>query len=608
MKNVLQRGVKRGVMMATAMLSLSLLAEVYQPEISATTRPSEIVPVWSEVKAGQWTFNYEGTLAEAKKERKYTLMYFTGLWWCPHCQSLEKNVLTQQVFKDYVAKKGFFLTALDFPARKGYNRWCWLWDAQYRKDQGLDTWTEEQITEELIKRFKYQGAMRTPGSSYTENTNVLLQVSGNTTNFVTYAANPVTGYYRVGYPTIVVIDPDGREAGRFEFDRGGEYAKSVEASLEYVINQIEVLTADTASMLFADPAATAVEGAAAQVYEGWLKDFNGNVSGSVVVKTGKKNAKTGLINVTGIFQPVGGKKLTVKGTAKGVAGETVTLEKESVGAKAVLTLGADGVTGTYTSGTKVYTADGARNVFKAKDPASKARAASVAKGCWTVALKVADNGGSAFANGTAGFSVTVANGGKAKIVGVLGNGTRTTVNTQVVTGENGRYCIPVLAKKGEYSFLMTFNNGTLVSVSDVSVWKSSSRTAKFTAAWDPAAVFSGAQGGGTVPAVMYLQLGNFPAALNGNPVVAKPSDDAVQVNGRKWTGSKGVTDLNVTYTAKTASFKGSFNAYVSQAGRAKKVKVLVSGVVINGVPYGTAVIKKTGTWAMSLTGACGGGC
>ena len=43
-------------------------------------------------------------------------------------------------------------------------------------------------------------------------------------------------------------------------------------------------------------------------------------------------------------------------------------------------------------------------------------------------------------------------------------------------------------------------------------------------------------------------------------------------------------------------------------GKAKKIKGTLTGVVVEGVPYGTLFIKNVGTWAVEFTSGCGGGC
>ena len=52
----------------------------FKPGTPYNFGPSALVPKWSEVNAGEWTFNYEGALAKAKAEGKYTLLLFAGLF------------------------------------------------------------------------------------------------------------------------------------------------------------------------------------------------------------------------------------------------------------------------------------------------------------------------------------------------------------------------------------------------------------------------------------------------------------------------------------------------------------------------------------------------
>ena len=53
--------------------------------------------------------------------------------------------------------------------------------------------------------------------------------------------------------------------------------------------------------------------------------------------------------------------------------------------------------------------------------------------------------------------------------------------------------------------------------------------------------------------------------------------------------------LKLTYKAKDGCFKGSFKVYADNGGKLKATTVNVTGVVINGVGYGTATIKKVGS-------------
>jgi thiol:disulfide interchange protein len=64
-----------------------------------------------------WTTNYKAALAQAKTQNKHVLLDFTGSDWCPNCQLLDKEVLSQPSFKVF-ADKNYLLVTVDFPEQK----------------------------------------------------------------------------------------------------------------------------------------------------------------------------------------------------------------------------------------------------------------------------------------------------------------------------------------------------------------------------------------------------------------------------------------------------------------------------------------------------------
>lgn len=64
-----------------------------------------------------WLTNIEKAKELAKKEKKAVLVEFTGSDWCPPCKALKKNVFNSAEFKTY-AKKHLVLVELDFPRDK----------------------------------------------------------------------------------------------------------------------------------------------------------------------------------------------------------------------------------------------------------------------------------------------------------------------------------------------------------------------------------------------------------------------------------------------------------------------------------------------------------
>jgi len=64
-----------------------------------------------------WGENYEKAAAQAKSEKKLLLLDFTGSDWCPWCIKLNKEVFSQPEFKEY-AGKNLVLVEVDFPQTK----------------------------------------------------------------------------------------------------------------------------------------------------------------------------------------------------------------------------------------------------------------------------------------------------------------------------------------------------------------------------------------------------------------------------------------------------------------------------------------------------------
>lgn len=102
-----------------------------------------------------WNEDYAKAVAQAKADKKLVLLDFTGSDWCPPCKKLAADVFAQQEFKNY-AKEKLVLVELDFP-------------------------TSKSQPEELKKQ------------------NQKLQ----------------TEYNIEGYPTVIILNPDGKEIARW---------------------------------------------------------------------------------------------------------------------------------------------------------------------------------------------------------------------------------------------------------------------------------------------------------------------------------------------------------------------------------------------------------
>lgn len=67
--------------------------------------------------ASDWSSDYSKSMEQAKAEKKLMLLDFTGSDWCGWCIKLDKEVFSKPAFKDY-AKKNLVLVEVDFPRNK----------------------------------------------------------------------------------------------------------------------------------------------------------------------------------------------------------------------------------------------------------------------------------------------------------------------------------------------------------------------------------------------------------------------------------------------------------------------------------------------------------
>jgi thioredoxin-related protein len=124
--------------------------------------------------AGEWETDFAKASEAAKKDGKCMLLDFTGSDWCGWCMKLDKEVFKKTEFKDY-AKQSLILVQLDFPHQKP--------QSQKVKDQNSA----------LAAKYKIRG-----------------------------------------YPTIIILSPEGELVGQTGYQPGGaekyvEHLKSIVA-------------------------------------------------------------------------------------------------------------------------------------------------------------------------------------------------------------------------------------------------------------------------------------------------------------------------------------------------------------------------------------------
>ena len=123
---------------------------------------------WALVQAGaaelNWTTDVPKAVEKAKAEKKLVMLDFTGSDWCGWCIKLNKEIFSQPEFVEY-AQKNIVAVELDFP----------------RSKQQSDEL--KKANKELQKKYSIRG-----------------------------------------YPTIVVLNGEGKEVGRLGYMKGGPKA------------------------------------------------------------------------------------------------------------------------------------------------------------------------------------------------------------------------------------------------------------------------------------------------------------------------------------------------------------------------------------------------
>ena len=335
-----------------------------------------------------------------------------------------------------------------------------------------------------------------------------------------------------------------------------------------------------------------VPATAASEYNGYLVSTNGNVAGSIQIKVGKPNAKTGLASVKATVV-VGAAKASLKadGGKVAIAADGPTTMRLVGGEPCEVTLGAEGLSGSYGS----YLIDGARNFFSSKDKGEQG-AANGLLAKWFGPVNVVWSGGT--------VSVFIGKKGKAKVAVTLADGTKAMANAQLLVGEEW-LCVPVVVtKKMNLAFTLWLpRNGGAALVDglsgDVVVGKPGTLAAN--------AVFSVPTDAALWSAIPGTVLTEY--LPNGVPVTKKGTKWTLPKVGRI-TMKKGVIDvskagknpsgLKLTYKAKDGTFKGSFKVYAENKGKLKATTVNVTGFLLNGIGFGTATIKKVGSVSVRI--------
>lgn len=171
-----------------------------------------LVPADKAAAEVQWTDDFDKAKATAKAQNRFMLLDFTGSDWCGWCIKLNKEVFSTKEFEAYADSK-LVCVEVDFPARK-------------------------KISNKIQKQ------------------NMDLQAA----------------YGVKGYPTIILLDPDGNTIGQTGYQAGGSeaYVQHLETFIAPLASKFGAVTED-------EPAAAAPTTIARDQLRTWT-----SVSGSTL--------------------------------------------------------------------------------------------------------------------------------------------------------------------------------------------------------------------------------------------------------------------------------------------------------------------------------------
>ncbi len=125
-------------------------------------------------EALEWETDFKKASSTAKASGKYIMLDFSGSDWCGWCIKMEKEVFSQDAFKDF-AEKNLVCVLVDFPRMK------------------KQTGEQKQQNRDLATKYGIQG-----------------------------------------YPTIIILNPDGESVGKTGYLQGGSrnYAQHLNEIIE----------------------------------------------------------------------------------------------------------------------------------------------------------------------------------------------------------------------------------------------------------------------------------------------------------------------------------------------------------------------------------------
>ena len=326
-------------------------------------------------------------------------------------------------------------------------------------------------------------------------------------------------------------------------------------------------------------------------YNGYLFDDANIVAGTIKVKVGKPNAKTSLSTVKASVILADGKKISLKAASGGkarIASDGPTAVVFGGDDECAVQLGAYALFGKFGE----FDIRGARNFFTSKNKSEKSAAAEII-GPWTGSMNVVGEFGA--------LSVKTTTNGKAKVSGVLADGTKEIYSGLALIGDKWM-CVPVASTKTGLQYIlwlprMSGGRAAVVGLGDgvVAGKAGELRSGAMFRIDTEDEIWSGLPG----KVIDEVLPDRVSVRQNGKKWIVPQAGKVVYIPGKTTVDRDQTLDnpsgLKLTYKSGSGTFSGSFMVYYDVDGAIKKIRTTVSGVLVGDRGYGTATVKRIGT-------------
>lgn len=208
----------------------------------STPANSALNPYWigektaSTLAAGEWTMDLDVAKARTKAQSgdAYTLVMLTGTMWCPWCVGIEDYVLSSTEFKKWAQDNNVSLVTLDFPKRSPNDDLT----STVKSVSTVANGAAPTLLREDIGLFN--SSVKKSGAGYLSR-KMITSAAAEAKLLANHTLDYIGGAlcdpdnYRVGFPTLIVMDKNGNIAGRLNTQRSAEK----DSSGRYVFDKAE---------------------------------------------------------------------------------------------------------------------------------------------------------------------------------------------------------------------------------------------------------------------------------------------------------------------------------------------------------------------------------